>query len=114
RGMDVAMGAADLVVCRSGGSTVAELAIVGVGALLVPLPIATEDHQTVNARSLADVGAAVVIPDGELTADRLVAEVDRLMADAGALEQMAKAAHGLARPDAADRIAALVEEYAGE
>ena len=71
------LAAADLLVCRAGGNTVAEVAVVGLPAVLVPLPNAPGDHQTANARALADAGAAVLVPDGELDADRLVAEVER-------------------------------------
>jgi UDP-N-acetylglucosamine:LPS N-acetylglucosamine transferase len=91
---------------------VAELAVVGLGAVLVPLPIATRDHQTANAAPLVRGGAAVVVPDAELDVDRLEAEVSPLQSEPGRLESMARAARTLAFPDAADRVAALVEEHA--
>lgn len=110
--MDLLLAAADLFVCRAGGNTVAELAVVGVPAVLVPLPNAPGDHQTANARALADAGGGVLVPDAELDADRLVAEVDRLLADDDRLAAMGRAAATVGRRDAADRVAALVEEHA--
>jgi UDP-N-acetylglucosamine--N-acetylmuramyl-(pentapeptide) pyrophosphoryl-undecaprenol N-acetylglucosamine transferase len=107
-----ALAACDLVVARSGGS-VFEIAAHGKPALLVPYPHAAADHQTGNARWMADAGAAVVIADGELTADRLRTEVDNLLADVGRLSQMAEASAGLARVDAAETIAAEVVAAAG-
>ncbi|HEX8582482.1 MAG TPA: glycosyltransferase, partial [Acidimicrobiales bacterium] len=104
--------AADLVVCRAGASTLAELTVVGVPSVLVPLPIASEDHQTVGARVLADAGAAVWVPDADLGAERLAAEAEALLADDARLAAMAEAARRLGRPDAAARVAALVEEHA--
>ena len=73
--MDRLLAAADLVVGRAGGTTVAELAVVGPPAVLVPLPIAPRDHQTANAAALVRAGAAVLVPDGELDGDRLVREL---------------------------------------
>jgi UDP-N-acetylglucosamine--N-acetylmuramyl-(pentapeptide) pyrophosphoryl-undecaprenol N-acetylglucosamine transferase len=106
------LAAADLFVCRAGGNTVAELATVGVPAVLVPLPGAPGDHQTANARVLVDAGAAVLVPDGELDGARMVAEVDGLLADPGRLAAMGKAASSLSRPNAAADIAALVDVHA--
>ena len=83
--MDLAYAAADLVVARAGATTVAELAALGVPSILVPWPLAAEDHQTANARALADVGGALLVPEPELDADRLGREVDRLRADPEAL-----------------------------
>jgi UDP-N-acetylglucosamine--N-acetylmuramyl-(pentapeptide) pyrophosphoryl-undecaprenol N-acetylglucosamine transferase len=99
-----ALAAADLVVARAGGS-VFEIAASGTPAILVPYPQASADHQTANARWMADAGAAVVIADGELSALRLTKEVSELLADRERLEQMASASRGLARPDAAGDIA---------
>jgi UDP-N-acetylglucosamine--N-acetylmuramyl-(pentapeptide) pyrophosphoryl-undecaprenol N-acetylglucosamine transferase len=104
-GFGEALLACDLCVARAGGS-IFEVAAHGRPAILVPYPHATADHQTANARWMADGGAAVVIADRELTAQRLRAEVDALMDDAGRLEAMGRAAAALARPDAAQRIAA--------
>ena len=95
-----ALLASDLVVARAGGS-VFEIAAHGRPAVLVPYPHASADHQTTNARWMADHGAAVVIPDGELTAARLAAEVAHLLAEPDRLAAMARASASLARPDAA-------------
>jgi UDP-N-acetylglucosamine--N-acetylmuramyl-(pentapeptide) pyrophosphoryl-undecaprenol N-acetylglucosamine transferase len=110
--MDLLLAAADLAVCRAGGTTVAELAEVGLPAVLVPLPGAPRDHQTANAGALARAGAAVVVGDDELDAGRLADLVESLASDPAALSSMGAAALGLARPDAADRVAILVEEHA--
>jgi undecaprenyldiphospho-muramoylpentapeptide beta-N-acetylglucosaminyltransferase len=110
--MDFALAAADLVVCRSGSSTLFELAAAAMPSVLVPSPYVTADHQTGNARVLVAAGGAVMVPDREIDGRRLVAEVDALLADPERLAAMGRAAHTLARPDAADRVAALAEEYA--
>jgi undecaprenyldiphospho-muramoylpentapeptide beta-N-acetylglucosaminyltransferase len=99
---------ATLVVSRSGGMT-AELATVGMPSVLVPLPGAPGDHQTANADALVAAGAAVKIPDRELTPDRLAAELDALLGDPARLVSMSDAAGALGRPDAAARFADLVE-----
>jgi undecaprenyldiphospho-muramoylpentapeptide beta-N-acetylglucosaminyltransferase len=110
--MELLLSAADVAVQRAGASTVAELTVAGLPAILVPLPGAPGDHQTANARRLAAAGAAVMIPDGELDAARLAIELDRLLEDAPARRDMGVAARALARPDAADAVAALAEEHA--
>jgi UDP-N-acetylglucosamine--N-acetylmuramyl-(pentapeptide) pyrophosphoryl-undecaprenol N-acetylglucosamine transferase len=112
--MDLLLAAADVAVCRAGGTTVAELAEVGLGAILVPLPVAPRDHQTANADALVRAGAAIRIPDGELDGPGLVATLDPLLADPGRLAAMGRAAATLGRPDAAERVADLVERYARE
>jgi UDP-N-acetylglucosamine--N-acetylmuramyl-(pentapeptide) pyrophosphoryl-undecaprenol N-acetylglucosamine transferase len=99
-----ALLACDLVVARAGGS-IFEIAAHGKPAVLVPYPHATADHQTVNAAFMERAGAAVVIPDRELTASRLAHEVGRLLADPSRLAAMARASASLARPDAAADIA---------
>ena len=110
--MDLVLAAADLLIGRSGGTTVAELAEVGLGAVLVPLPIAPRDHQTANAAALVRVGAAILVPDDELTGRRLVCELLPLLDDPASLVAMGNAAATLAHPDAADRVAELVETHA--
>ncbi len=110
--MPRAFAAADLVVCRSGATSVAELSAIGVPAVLVPLPGAPGDHQTANARALVDAGAAILVPDAELTADRLVREVDALLAEEGRLDAMGAAARRVAHRDAGRAVAALVESHA--
>jgi UDP-N-acetylglucosamine--N-acetylmuramyl-(pentapeptide) pyrophosphoryl-undecaprenol N-acetylglucosamine transferase len=107
-----ALAAADLVVARSGGS-VFEIAANGLPAILVPYPHAAGDHQAANARWMTDAGAAIAIPDGELSAARLGKEVAALLADRRRLAAMAAAARGLARPDAAREVAAEVLRVAG-
>jgi UDP-N-acetylglucosamine--N-acetylmuramyl-(pentapeptide) pyrophosphoryl-undecaprenol N-acetylglucosamine transferase len=97
--------AADLVVGRAGAGTIAELAYVGLPAILVPLPGARGDEQTRNARVLADAGAAVVIAQPEATPERLEREILALLDDSERREHMANAARTVARPDAAARLA---------
>ena len=110
--MPLLLAAADAALCRAGGTSVAELAAVGLPSILVPLPSAPGDHQTANARALMDAGAAVMVPDHELDADRLAAELEAMLGDPARIEAMGKAALGLARPDAAERVAALLELHA--
>jgi UDP-N-acetylglucosamine:LPS N-acetylglucosamine transferase len=110
--MPTTLAAADLVVSRAGATTVAELAVLGLPSVLVPLPIATADHQTANARHLVDLGAARLVPDAELDVDRLEAEVGPLLADPAGLAAMGEGAKALGLPDAAARVAALAEEHA--
>jgi UDP-N-acetylglucosamine--N-acetylmuramyl-(pentapeptide) pyrophosphoryl-undecaprenol N-acetylglucosamine transferase len=105
---------ADLALCRAGALTVAELSMAGLPALLVPYPFAADDHQTANARALADAGAAVVLPSRGLEPEDLERELTRLAAAPETLRAMGEAAGKLARPDAAERViescAALLEE----
>jgi UDP-N-acetylglucosamine--N-acetylmuramyl-(pentapeptide) pyrophosphoryl-undecaprenol N-acetylglucosamine transferase len=98
------LAATDLVVARSGGS-IFEVTAAGRPAVLVPFPHATGDHQTANARWLERAGAATVIADAELTPERLAGEVAGLLGDGRRLGEMAAAARGMAKPDAARRIA---------
>jgi UDP-N-acetylglucosamine--N-acetylmuramyl-(pentapeptide) pyrophosphoryl-undecaprenol N-acetylglucosamine transferase len=100
-----ALTAVDLVVARSGGS-VFEIAAHGLPAILVPYPHASADHQSENARWMADAGAAVVVADHELSAERLGEQVAVLLGDRARLAAMAAAAASLARPDAARDVAA--------
>jgi undecaprenyldiphospho-muramoylpentapeptide beta-N-acetylglucosaminyltransferase len=104
--------ATSVAVCRAGATTVAELAAAGVPSVLVPLPGAPGDHQTRNAEALVGAGAAVLVPDAECTGARLAAELEPLLADLARLEKMASAARTLARPEAAEDLAALVEAVA--
>lgn len=103
---------ADLVICRAGALTVAELAAVGVASILVPFPHAVDDHQTSNARFLVEAGAAAIIPQSELTPERL-AEQLRTMDRASLLAQ-ANQARKLARPDAADAVADVCQSLCGK
>jgi UDP-N-acetylglucosamine--N-acetylmuramyl-(pentapeptide) pyrophosphoryl-undecaprenol N-acetylglucosamine transferase len=104
---------ADVVVTRAGAVTVAELAVSGTPAVVVPLPGAPSDHQTANGRALEAAGAAVVVPDAECDGERLARELDVLLGDADRLAAMRSGAATLARPDAAARVADLVEGAAG-
>ena len=103
--MAAAYADADLVICRAGALTVAELAAVGVASLLVPYPHAVDDHQTGNARFLAEHGAAYLLPQAELTPERLAGILSSL--DRSRLQAMAECARALARPQAADEVAAV-------
>jgi len=100
--------AASLVVGRAGAGTVTELTALGLPAILIPLPGARGDEQTANARVLAEAGAVVLLPEAELTAERLVREVSGLLADPSRLGTMAERARALARPDAAERLVDLI------
>jgi UDP-N-acetylglucosamine--N-acetylmuramyl-(pentapeptide) pyrophosphoryl-undecaprenol N-acetylglucosamine transferase len=111
--MAAAYAWADLVVCRAGALTIAELAAAGVGAVLVPFPHATDDHQTGNARYLVDAGAAVLLPQAELDAERLAGLLARFGARRQELLEMARRARRLARPEAAREVARLCLEAAG-
>jgi UDP-N-acetylglucosamine--N-acetylmuramyl-(pentapeptide) pyrophosphoryl-undecaprenol N-acetylglucosamine transferase len=96
---------ADLVVSRAGMITVAELCAWGLPSILVPLPTAAADHQTQNARVLSDAGAALLLPEAELTGERLGAEVHRLMSETQTRRAMADVARGRGRPNASREIA---------
>lgn len=105
------LAAADIAVSRAGGS-VAELAVLGVPSVLVPLPSAPGDHQTANGNAFAAAGAAVLVPDAECTPDRLAEVLGPLIEDKGRRERMAGAARLLARPGAAAAVAELVQRHA--
>lgn len=96
---------ADLVVCRAGALTLAELCAAGVGSVLVPFPAAADDHQTRNAEFLVTQGAAVLVAEGDGFAERLADALRAPLADAALRLRLAQAARELARPDAADRVA---------
>jgi undecaprenyldiphospho-muramoylpentapeptide beta-N-acetylglucosaminyltransferase len=110
--MPTLYAAADLVVCRAGATSVAELAVVGLPAVLVPLPGAPGDHQTANARAMAEAGAGVSLPDGECTAPRLAREIDGLLGDRDRMATMGRRSKEVGRPGAAEDVAALVEQHA--
>lgn len=110
--MPRALAAADVGVFRSGSSMCFEIAAVGLPSVLVPSPLVTDDHQAGNARAMQAAGAAVVVLDAELTAERLDAELSALLADPARREAMAAAARTLARPDAADAVADLALTHA--
>ena len=110
--MAAAYGWADLVICRAGALTVSELAAAGVGAILVPFPAATDDHQTRNAAILVDDGAAVMIAERDLSSERLAAELVRLCSGRGRLLAMAERARSLAKPRATQDLADACVELA--
>lgn len=103
---------AHMVIGRAGASTVCELAVAGKPSLLVPLKIAADDHQTFNAKLLADADAAAVAAEDELTVDDMTAALKALLKDPAWLANMAKGARSVARPDAAEKLADLVERTA--
>jgi UDP-N-acetylglucosamine--N-acetylmuramyl-(pentapeptide) pyrophosphoryl-undecaprenol N-acetylglucosamine transferase len=103
-----AYAAADVVVCRAGATSIAELTVLGIPAVLVPYPHATGDHQTRNAQALAQAGGAVVIADDELDAASLVAAVEPLLTDPVRHHAVATAARAFGRPDAAANVARLL------
>jgi UDP-N-acetylglucosamine--N-acetylmuramyl-(pentapeptide) pyrophosphoryl-undecaprenol N-acetylglucosamine transferase len=110
--IDGEMKAADVVICRAGATTLAELAASGTPAILVPLPTATDDHQRKNAAVVEKTGAALVIEERELKGDALTGALRELMTDPERRARMSAAARTLARPDAAERIADRVEQLA--
>jgi UDP-N-acetylglucosamine--N-acetylmuramyl-(pentapeptide) pyrophosphoryl-undecaprenol N-acetylglucosamine transferase len=111
--MPEAFAEADLVVCRSGASTVAEIAAAGKPAIFVPFPRAADDHQRVNAEALARVGAAVVVEESKLEGVWLAETISTLLQDPSRLASMSAAARSLAHPNAALDIAAMVARVAG-
>ncbi len=111
--MAAAYAWADLVVCRAGALTVAELCAAGLPALFIPYPAAVDDHQTANARPMADAGAAVIIDESMLSPDVLADQLRAWLADRDSLCARAETARGLARPNALQRITELCLEQAG-
>ncbi len=111
--MPGAFARADLVLCRSGASTVAEITAAGKPAIFIPLPTAADDHQRHNAEILAAGNAARLLPQSELSGERLVTEIGSLLSDRARLATMSEAARRFAHPDAAATIAAMAVRYAG-
>ncbi len=107
----MAYAAADLVVCRSGAMTLAEIAVCGTPAILIPYPHAAHNHQVINASNLVDRGAAAMILDRELSGERLAQEIAHLLADRQTLSRMSAHARTFARPDAAERIARSLQRW---
>jgi UDP-N-acetylglucosamine--N-acetylmuramyl-(pentapeptide) pyrophosphoryl-undecaprenol N-acetylglucosamine transferase len=101
---------ADLVLCRAGATTLAELTVCKKPSILVPFPHATDDHQAVNAKALVDAGAAVMFREAELTGEKLAATIRELKNDAARLQKMEKAAGALGRPEAAREIADVLQQ----
>lgn len=105
---------AQLVISRSGASSVADISVIGRPAILIPFAAATGDHQTANATGLADAGAAVVVQEKALDAGALAGHIASILEDPHKAEGMARAALGEGKPDATARLVALVEELGGE
>jgi UDP-N-acetylglucosamine--N-acetylmuramyl-(pentapeptide) pyrophosphoryl-undecaprenol N-acetylglucosamine transferase len=112
RDIHLAYAVADLVVCRSGAMTLAEIAACGTPAILVPYPHAAHNHQEVNAHNLVERGAAALLLDRELTGERLAKEIAHLVADRQTLRRMSANARTFARLDAAERIVRSLERWA--
>jgi len=106
------MSEAQLVISRSGASSVADISIVGRPAILVPFAAAAGDHQTANARGLAEAGGAIVIPEGLLTETTLTENMTNILSNAAGASQMATAALSAGKPEATETLVALVEELA--
>jgi UDP-N-acetylglucosamine--N-acetylmuramyl-(pentapeptide) pyrophosphoryl-undecaprenol N-acetylglucosamine transferase len=102
--------AADLIVCRAGATTLAELSVCKKASILVPFPFATDDHQAVNAQALVEVGAALMFREEALTGEKLAATILELKADAARRKKMEKAAGSIGRPEAAREIADVLQQ----
>jgi len=111
--MAVAYAWADVVICRAGAITVSELAQAGVASILVPYPYAVDDHQTHNARFLADNGAAILLPQTALTVDKLVTLMNQLLNNPTRLQSMSNAARNCAAPTALQKVVDLVHRCSG-
>ena len=111
--MPGAFARADLLLCRSGASTVAEVTAAGKPAIFIPLPTAADDHQWHNAATLAAGGAARLLPQAEVSTERLVTEIASLLRDHAGLARMSDEARGFAHRDAAAKIAWLAARVAG-
>jgi UDP-N-acetylglucosamine--N-acetylmuramyl-(pentapeptide) pyrophosphoryl-undecaprenol N-acetylglucosamine transferase len=111
--MPAAFAQADLLLCRSGASTVAEITAAGKPAIFVPFPRAADDHQRRNAEAIAEGGAAVLVAQAELTPERLAQELIALLRDPSRLKEMSERARALSHHDAAGRVARMVAELSG-
>jgi UDP-N-acetylglucosamine--N-acetylmuramyl-(pentapeptide) pyrophosphoryl-undecaprenol N-acetylglucosamine transferase len=108
------MTEAQLVISRSGASSVADISVIGRPAILIPFAAATGDHQTANARGLVEAGAAIRIPESKLNVDSLAEQIASVLQNSAAALKMSQAALAQAKPDAAQDLAALVETLAGQ
>ncbi len=107
------MSLAQLVICRAGASSIADLTVIGRPSILIPLGIAVRDEQTANARGLVEAGGAIAIQEAELTAEGLAGHITEILTDSARAEAMAAAALARGKPDAAAGLADLVEDIAG-
>jgi UDP-N-acetylglucosamine--N-acetylmuramyl-(pentapeptide) pyrophosphoryl-undecaprenol N-acetylglucosamine transferase len=105
---------ADIVVSRAGATTCAEIAAAGKAAIMVPFPGAADDHQRKNAEAMVEKGAAVMILQNELSGEKLASEITRLADEPEVIVKMGRAAHNMAKPDAAGSTVDLIEELAGK
>ena len=107
------MSEAQLVISRSGASSVADISVIGRPSILIPYAVVAGDHQTVNAQGLVDAGAAIRIPESKLSVDNMAEAITSILTHPQGAAQMSRAALSVGRPDAAEHLAALVEELAG-
>jgi len=107
------MSEAQLVISRSGASSVADIAVIGRPSILIPYPFATGDHQMANAQALVDAGAAIRIPESQLTIEGLTGTIHDILSNEQGAIKMGQAALGVSKPDAAEHLATLVEDLAG-
>ena len=107
--MASAYALADMVIARSGASSLTEIAIAGHPSILVPYPFAADDHQTRNAEVFANAGASKLVQEGDLDAEKLASLATSILQDLPTYKRMAKAARALAIPDAAERVCAAIE-----
>jgi UDP-N-acetylglucosamine--N-acetylmuramyl-(pentapeptide) pyrophosphoryl-undecaprenol N-acetylglucosamine transferase len=110
--MPALLAAATLILCRGGSSSLAEVTAAGLPAIVVPYPFAVADHQTHNARALAEQGAAVMVADAEMDGARLVREVSTVLQEPRCLDKMRSASRSQGRPEAAQRVAELLRSIA--
>ena len=106
------MSEAQLVICRAGASSIADLTVIGRPSILIPYAVAAGDHQTANARGLVEAGAAIMIPENALDVAALTAQITAVLTDPAAALHMSQAALAAGAPDATERLAALVEDLA--
>lgn len=106
------MSEAQLVIARSGASTVADISVIGRPSVLVPFAAAAGDHQTANARGLVDAGAAIMIPESQLTVESLTQQIELVLGNARGAQMMANAALSIGKPEAAEELAGLVQALA--
>ena len=112
--MPRAMAAADIVISRAGSSSCNEIAASGTPCILIPSPNVTANHQENNARALEEKGAAVVVLEKDCTAQRIMDEIRKILADREGYQQMRKALHGISVPDSAERVCDIMEKLIAE
>ena len=104
----------DLIVCRAGATTTAELIAAGKASIMIPFPFAADDHQTKNAEAMQKAGAALMIKQSQLTADGLAGEISKLMNSPEAVSEMERASKGLSHGDAASAVVDMITELGSE